>query len=214
MEPIDFEEYQSWMKQWFSEGYFDLESIQMSEELVRFNSLALLQLLRIHAEQKEYRNLASLTEALRSNGFFYFDYIEEFGIALEIMLRQAISVFDNGELFSDHSLLWLPCGIYDIIFHQIRLLEYPPICSKLYFELSNRILDSKFMPLYEFEKDSYAPYSQCLYFIEMADNWFADRGNEFLILWKKIDAQIRLGIGYPWLEDIWPATYMEFKKKT
>lgn len=205
---MDFQEYRTWIKQFLKEGkVISPEVTQFSDKIIKLNSQALIQLIQQHVGKKEYRNLTALSELLRSDGFFYFDYTEEFGTILEMMLLQAIAVFDSGEVFNDQYVLWLPRGLYDLIFHQIRFEEYPPICFELYFELSKRLLDPHFISLFESDYDG--SYSQSLYFIDMSDHVFAKKPEKFFVLWHLIEPQIKDGRGFHWVEEHWPTAYAE-----
>ncbi|OMP75380.1 hypothetical protein [[Flexibacter] sp. ATCC 35208] len=205
---MNFQQYQIWIKQFLREGKVISPGVtEYSEEIIKQNSHILIQIIRQHAENKEYRNLANLAELLRGECFFCYDYIEEWGTILEMMLLQAIVVFESEEVFRDHHILWLPHTLYDLIFHQISFGEYPPSCFELYFKLSKRVLDPYFMRLYESDKNW--SYSQCLYFIEGASRSFAMQPEKFLELWALIEPQIKKDNGYYWLDEYWPTTYKE-----
>lgn len=203
---MNHEEYQSWLKPLLIEGQ-EIEAgiIQRTPEIVQQNSRTLIQLIEKHAELKEYRHLACLAEFLRGEGFFYFDYIDEFATLLKMLLQLSIAVFETGEVFNDEFVLRLPLSVYDLIFHQIHFDEYPQACAKLYFDLSKTVLNDRFKPLYESSE-----YDQCLYFIEMESHWFLERPDEFLELWWMIKRQMDERKGYTWLEEYWPAAYAEF----
>ncbi|NSL89253.1 hypothetical protein ECE50_020595 [Chitinophaga sp. Mgbs1] len=205
---MEFKQYQIWIKQFLRNGKVISPGVtEYSNEIIKQNSQALIQIIQQHAENKEYRNLAALAELLRSGGFFYFDYIEEFASILEMMLLQAVKVFDEEEVFKDHNVLWLPHTLYDIIFHQIGFDEYPPSCFELYFELSKRVLDPYFMRHYE--SGNNWSYNQCLYFIDMADHKFAKKPEYFFKLWELIEPQIKNGSEFRWDDEYWPTTYKE-----
>lgn len=203
-----FQEYRIWISQFLKEGKVIRPGVtEVTEELILQNSQSLIQIIRQHSENKEYRNLAALAELLRGKGFFYCDYIEEFGSILEMMLSEAVTVFDNEEVFKDPMVLWLPHALYDLIFHQISFDEYPPSCFELYFELSKRVLNPYFMPLYRNGNDW--SYQQCLYFIEAACRRFEEKTEYFFQLWELIELQIEKGNEYIWLDEYWPTTYRE-----
>ena len=200
------DEYRSWLKPLLIEGQIiEPGMVQLTLEMMQQNSRTLIQLIEKHAKLKKYRHLACLAEFLRGEGFFYFDYIDEFATLLEMLLQQSIAVFETGDVFNDEFILWLPLSVYDLIFHQIRFDEYPQICSKLYFDLSKTALNDRFKPLYKS-----SCYNQCLYFIDMASHRFLERPDEFLELWRMIERQIDEGKGYAWSEENWPAAYGEF----
>lgn len=201
---MDFKEYQSWLKPLLKPGKaISPDVTQYTPEIVKENGQILIRIIQQHISNKEYSHLAALAEYLRGKGFFYFDYVDEMGTMLELMLSQAITIFDNEEVLRDHHLIWLPHGLYDLIFHQIRFEEYPPVCFELYFEMSKRVLDPHFMPLYEVDQDW--SYSMCLSFIDKADYEFAKEPAYFFQLWKLIQK----GNVFQWNENNWPDTYKE-----
>lgn len=183
-----------------------LELSEVPDSILETDDRLLLPLLLEHAERDEIINLALLAELIRGKGLFYRPYIKEHGDALELMLSQAIYLLDTDRVQTDRSIMWLVQSLYDTIFHQIRLNDWPEACAILYFELSNKILDTQYMPLYKETYIGYS-YSQALYFIDMANLWFSGRKKEFLILWEKIEVQIKLGSGHKWDDTYWPDSY-------
>ena len=186
------------------------ELSEVFDSIVKTDARLLLPLILEHVERKEYINLALLAELIRGHGIFYWTYIKEYGYALEHMLHQAIYLLDTDIVWKDRSIMWFVQSLYDTIFHQVNLNDWPEGCAILYFKLSDKILEPQFMALYELKYIGES-YSQALYFIDMANEWFAGRKQEFLILWKKIEEQIRIRSGYKWDDAWWPNSYNKLR---
>lgn len=96
--------------------------------------------------------------------------------------------------------------VYDIVFHQVRLDEYPAICAELYFKLSGEVMDEEFHQFYKSDI-SIEAYGNCIYFIQMADNWFSKREQEFIVLYEKMKPLINDDPDH--LEKPWVDRYKE-----
>lgn len=143
--------------------------------------------------------LCDLVEHVRAEGILYQDFHKENAILIEILLKNCINLLKETIIDKTNRSWWFISEVYDIIFHQVRLKEYPPICTTLYFELSKEVLESKF---HRFWRDNDIPsYRKCVYFIQMAYQWFANRNEEFLVLYKNMKPLISEKIDD--LEDPW-----------
>ncbi len=177
-------------------------------ELIDLDRSYLLRIFQLHAKNNDLANLAFLIEYVRGQGFFYHDYVDVYGDILALILSEAVAMTENPSVFDDASILFYIVQTYDTIFHQVRLSEYPDKCSALYFELTTRLLDTRFLKIHDNENVAYN-YSFCLYFIGMADNWFSTRKDEFLKLWKKIEAKKDVEKIYVYFKDDWPDLYVQ-----
>lgn len=135
----------------------------------------------------DIENLGKLIEYVRADGVLYRDFHEENVKLLEDLLRISLDLIKDAVIYTSERPWWFIMEFYDIVFHQVRMEEYPSICADLYFELSKEVLDDKFHKFYERGSHNHMHYyGMCIYFILMADNWFASRKEEFLVLYKKL----------------------------
>ena len=177
-------------------------------ELIDLDRSYLLSIFQLHAKSNDLANLAFLIEYVRGQGFFYHDYVDVNGDILALILSEAITMTENARVFDDASLLSYVVQTYDTIFHQVHLSEYPDKCAALYFELTIRLLDTRFLKIHDNENVD-STYSSCLYFIGMADNWFSKRKDEFLQLWKKIETKKDVERIYVYFKEDWPDIYVQ-----
>ena len=180
--------------------------IQIIDELTKEepNNLSLIFKETIHDGNIIY--LAFLIEFARAQGFFYSDDEIEKEELLEIILLQALTLIENQPIENCHLSLWYILEVFDIIFHQINFTNFPEKFADLYFKLCTNLLDINFYVSQQ-NKNIQWLYDGCLYFLEMADGWFASRPKEFIFLWKQIESQINKTGGYAWEDDYWPAKY-------
>jgi hypothetical protein len=153
------------------------------ESLKEYNSL--IKNFIQNGARDDLDHLCELVEHVRGQGILYQDFPEKNATLLELLLRTSLDLMKSPLIYSSDKPWWFIREVYDIIFHQVRLGEYPSICAELYFQLSKDVLDEKFHKFYE--RNSTVPsYGMCVYFIQMADGWFADREKEFLIVFQKM----------------------------
>lgn len=183
------------------------ELMAFTQKLMEEHHDCLYELLRLHLNNNDLINLDLLAEITRGYGYFYGDYKPVYGNILPLMLTKATQLLEDKEAANNNwRIMSYVSTIYDIFFHQIRLEEgYPPVCAVLYFQLSYRILDPEWTPLYR----SNEGYSQSIYFLEMAVYWFRTREEEFWILWQKIEFLINTRQGMPWENRYWPEACRE-----
>ncbi|MBS0029872.1 hypothetical protein ACTJJ0_20535 [Chitinophaga sp. 22321] len=169
----------------------------------------LYRFLRLHGEKKDILNLALLAEITRAEGYFYYhdhyDNAASCGDIVALFLTEAIELLNNGDVLNNLLIMWYISTVYDIIFHQVWLEEYPPLCASLYFQLSNRMLDPEWIPLYNITRH----YYHSLYFIDMAHHWFGKRPEEFMILSNKLISGIKDGLRNKHDYASWFDTYAE-----
>jgi hypothetical protein len=177
-------------------------------ELIDLDRSYLLSIFQLHAKSNDLANLAFLIEYVRGQGFFYHNYVDVYGDILALILSVAITMTENARVLDDASLLFYVVQTYDTIFHQVRLSEYPGKCAALYFELTIRLLDTRFLKIHDNENVD-SNYSSCLYFIGMADNWFSKRKDEFLQLWKKIETKKDVEELYVYFKKDWQDIYVQ-----
>lgn len=132
--------------------------------------------------------LNAIVECARANGFFLFynDFDERLTVFFNLLLQISIDLLDTPPAFVSDKLWFFITEVYDIKFHQIQLDEYPAETRRLYFELTQKVLQPSFHPL-ELDKDKKLHwYGRALYFIKMASHWFAGRPDEFFSLYTLI----------------------------
>lgn len=207
---MSFDRYKLWVKQFLPESLKDsFPRESATADIACQDSLAFTRQVYFYGEKHEYRNMSSLAEIIRAEGVLYFDYVEGFDLLLKTLLEQSITIFDNGSVFNDNEILQLPSTVYDIIFHQVNFAEYPPVCFDLYFELSKRVLDDRFISLYYLKNKGSWYYSQCLYFINMASGEFLQKPAKFIEIWNLMEKQIKKDGKLNWLKEYWYAAYLE-----
>ena len=129
---------------------------------------------------QEIEKLCKLVEYVRAEGILYYDFPKQNAELLELLLKISIELTDNSDIFKSVVCWFVIEEVYDIIFHQVQLHEYPSEHSILYFELTKRVLNPKFHKLYRDSNENIASYGICIYFIQMAFRWFSDREKKFL----------------------------------
>lgn len=144
-----------------------------------------------HSERGEFHTLDLLIEFIRAEGIFLKDQDEKQDKLFELILLVACQSIDNPNTPIEVSNFWFSRQVYDIVFHQIRLAEYSAMCSNLYFKLTSLILEPKFYKFLNDDGRSHNSYKDCLYFIEMSDNWFIKRKSEFIVLKREMQRFIQ-----------------------
>lgn len=157
-------------------------------------------------QNNDIENLCKLVEHVRGEGLLYQDFHDKNVMLLESLLKISLDLTTNSVIHLSDRPWWFIMEVYDIIFHQVRLKEYPAIFADLYFKLSKEILDDKFHKFYKGYSEIQS-YDKCIYFILMADNWFTNRNEEFLLLYKKLEPLI--GNEPDHLEEPWINRYKE-----
>jgi|GEM_PF-5906830 len=103
--------------------------------------LELISVLQESFKKTDVEQLCLIVEHIRSHGLLYADYDSRQSILVETLLEISIALVKEPN-FAVSNQSWLFVHItYDIIFHQVRLEEYPSSCANLYFYLSKDVLD-------------------------------------------------------------------------
>lgn len=157
-------------------------------------------------QNNDIENLCKLVEHVRGEGLLYQDFHEKNVNLLESLLKISLDLIRNSVIHLSNRPWWFIMEVYDIVFHQVRLKEYPVICAELYFKLSKEVLDHQFHKFYERDSEIQS-YGKCIYFILLANNWFSNRNKEFLLLYKKLEPLI--GNKPDHLEEPWINRYKE-----
>lgn len=145
------------------------------------------QLREAHANM-DLDTLNAIVECARAKGLFQFcdDFDERLATFFNLLLQISIDLLNTSLAFVSEQLWFFITEVYDIQFHQVHLEEYPADTCRLYFELTQRVLQRPFHPL-ELEKEKMLHwYGHTLYFIKMASGWFANRPEEFFALYPLI----------------------------
>jgi hypothetical protein len=148
----------------------------------------LFQHLRKAHEDNDLDTLIEIVEWARGGGFFYSyaDFEENEGLFFNLFLQIAIDLVQTKAAFESERLWFFITEVYDIRFHQIPLDEYPAETYRLYFELTQKVLQPHFHAL-ELDKDRrISGYGRTLYFIKMACGWFEDIPEDFFALYPLI----------------------------
>lgn len=157
-------------------------------------------------QNNDMDNLCKLVSHVRSEGLLYQDFYKENLNVIENLLKISLGLIRNPVIHLSDQPWWFIKEVYDSIFHQVRLGEYPVICADLYFKLSKEVLDDQFHKFYK-RGSEIESYGVCIYFILIADNWFADRNEEFLFLYKRLEPLI--GNAPDHLQEPWINRYKE-----
>jgi hypothetical protein len=155
-------------------------------------------------------HLCQLIELVRGEGRLYGDFSEKNAELLELILSTSFEVVRSPLIYTSLKHWWFLEEVYDTVFHQVRLAEYPAKCAELYFMLSCEVLDEKFHKFYNSD-DKIDSYGMCVYFIQMADGWFASRDSEFKAIFKKMQPLFSSGPDH--LEEPWLNRYKALKEK-
>lgn len=160
-----------------------------------------------HAQARhDAKGLCELIEFVRSEGVLYQDFVQKNTEILELLLRISLDLIKNSAFNTRYESWKFTEGVYDIVFHQVRLEEYSSGCAELYFKLSNEVLRETFHVFYAGD-NRIEPYGMCVYFIQMAYGWFTDREQEFLALYNRMKTLIGEKPGD--LEEPWSDRYKE-----
>lgn len=133
----------------------------------------------------DIEKLCELVEYVRGQGILYQDFPKKNAELLDLLLRTSLDLTRDPSICTLDKPWWFVMEVYDIVFHQVRWGEYPSICADLYFELTHEVLNEKHYKLYKTDS-SVESYGMCVYFILMANNWFATRERDFFALYEKL----------------------------
>jgi hypothetical protein len=176
------------------------EIYDLVREIETEDSFFLTNALRRHVEKNEVPSLCLIVEYVRAEGVLYQDYTEQHSKFLEIALSTATWLLNDFVRVSDGSTFFYINTLYDLIFHQVRLEEYSSYCASLYFKLSLELLDSKY---YRYLNEKNDDYHFCIYFIDMAHDWFSKRQEEFLVIKQKVDVFIDMNKSWGYFHEYW-----------
>lgn len=147
---------------------------------------------KIHAEDSSFIGERILLDSEKQDSKYWY-YLLETVRAEGMLLKQNSdllktilqigTVFTNSPLIlHDDFLIWYLRTIYDIVFHDIKLIDEPEEIRLLFFELTLELLNERYRILLERDGNT-GNYGIIVYFILMCRWQFKDRKEEFLQLY-------------------------------
>lgn len=178
----------------------------LTQEALAARYTALTDLFTQSHRQNDLNQLGILIERVRAEGVLYPDYQEQQGALVERILQIALDLVKGPLVLDSPEPWWFINQVYDVVFHQVQLAEYPPVCARLYLALSLEVLHPRFHPFHNDPAKSAYHYRN-VYFIQMS-GWFFNRKDDFLALHEPMSRLI--GDGKDDLEEDWMDRYRQF----
>ncbi len=116
-------------------------------------------------KRQDLKELNVLIEYIRAEGLFYADYHQHQLALVNLIFAISHELLKNPAAQNSDELWWFIRQFYDVLFHQVRLTDYPVTSTKHYEELTNEIKEFHFEN--PTKESAVSVYNDCIYFVEL-----------------------------------------------